>query len=159
MLKLHRTKANITSQTYRNSIHRPRLPHSLWGGGRIRIKLHLILQTQGSYQALDLHSTICFANTPTCAITEDEEGALHKLEPFRSRVEPSPRIEYVWAMIDGWIVVQREYRDRSYDLDKRIRLANVGATVERCATTYSLGQIDSIVLFSPVRDIPLLPPT
>lgn len=123
MLKLHRTKADITSQTYRNSIHCPRLPHSLGGGGRIRIKLHLILQTQGSYQALDLHSTICFANTPTCAITEDEEGALHKLEPFRSRVEPSPRIEYVWAMIDGWIVVQREYRDRSYDLDKRIRLA------------------------------------
>jgi hypothetical protein len=73
--------------------------------------------------ALDLHSTICFANTPTCAIAEDKEGAFHKLELFRSRVEPSPRVEYVWAMKDGWIVVQREYRDRSYDLGERVKLA------------------------------------
>jgi hypothetical protein len=58
-----------------------------------------------------------------CAIAEDEEGALHKLELFRSRVEPSPRVEYVWAMKDGWIAVQREYRDRSYDLGERVKLA------------------------------------
>jgi hypothetical protein len=107
--KLYRMKADITSQTNRKSIHGPWLQHSFWGRGRIRIKLHLILQAQGSY----LHSAICFPNTPACAIAENEEGTLHKLELFRSRVEPS-----LWAMKDGWIVMQREYRDRSYDLGK-----------------------------------------
>ena len=96
----------------------PDCNNSLWGRGRIRIRLHLILQTQGSYQALDRHSAICFANTPACTIAENEKGTLHKLELFRSQVEPS--LEYVWAMKDGWMAMQREYRDRSYDLGKMV---------------------------------------
>ena len=69
----------------------------------------MILQTQGSYQALDLHSTVCFANAPTCAIAEDEEGPLHTCELFWSRIEPSSGIEDVWVRKDGWVIVQREH--------------------------------------------------